>query len=216
MTTRSIVGAMLLLAGPAAAQQQVPEPKLSGTEELPTSSALCRGRADPERCGVKWLTEFLAYAYLGDSQASVSPGYRLGASLGATSAVGANSALGLSAFAMVHSGTSGGVQGRYRRFLEHGWVVDVGLGATLSGEMSAPMKTPSLVGDVTVMYRDWIGGSVRVETLRFEDLWVQRVYEESYSETVVLLGGRVGRGPGIALSLAAATALGIAVALCCQ
>jgi hypothetical protein len=113
---------------------------------------------------------------------------------------------------MVHEGLSVGVQGRYRRFLERGWVIDVGLGSPLAGEMNIPMKVPSLVGDVTVLHEDWFGASVRLETLRFEDFWHQGSQVDQYSEAVVLFGGKIGRWSGLVASVLGALAMGIAIA----
>jgi hypothetical protein len=200
MNARWITAALLLIASPVAGQEQE------------AALAICRGQSDPEWCGIRWHTEFAGYFQVGSSEEPAISGYRLGTILGATHSVGERSALGLSAYAMAHDGLSAGVQGRYRRFLEQGWVIDVGVGSPLGGEMNVPMTVPSFVGDVTVTCKDWLGASARIENLRFEDFWHQGQPVDRYSETAVYLGARIGRWPGLAASVLGALVLGLAVA----
>jgi hypothetical protein len=201
-----------LAVSPLLAQERDVMAVPSVRDDQEATPVICRGRDDPEWCGTRWLTEFFGYFQLGSAVEPAISGYRLGTNLGAARSVGERSALGLSAYAMAHDGLSVGVQARYRRFLERGWVIDIGLGSPIAGEMNVPMTVPSLVGDVTVLYKDWFGLSARLETIRFQDFWHQGRPVDHYSETVVLFGGKVGRGPGLLASVLGALALGIAIA----
>ena len=196
-------------------------PRLPAQDATRTDPAVpaCRGRTDGRNCGWRFLPEFAAF--LGPAGEGWRVGYRMGVGLGGTVPMGTRSAVGGSVWVLAHDDVSASVLGRYRHWSHRNVVWDVAVGTYLGGGMSAyPMEFPSLIGEVGVGFKDWIGLSARVERLTMSRTVQAGAFadptRERFTDTVFLIGAKVGRGLGLLGYGVAAVAVVAAAVTCCD
>ena len=190
-----------------------------GAGSAASEPRVCRGRTDGNTCGLRTLPEFAAFVG-GNTASEIKAGYRIGVGLGITTPLGARSAVGASLWALAHDGLSASLLARYRYWAPGGAVWDVGIGGYIAGDMNnIPMRFPSLIAEVGVAYRDWIGLTGRVERITFYH-WrlgenLEREVTGTFPDNVFLIGAKVGRGLGVLGYAAAAVFIVVAAATCC-
>lgn len=210
----SLILAALGLVACAAPRLSAQNP--SGTDAV---TSACRGRTDGRNCGWRFLPEFAAF--LGSGGGDWQVGYRMGIGLGGTVPMGSRSAVGGSVWVLAHDDVSASVLGRYRHWSHRNVVWDVAVGTYLGGGMNAyPMQVPSLIGEVGVSFKDWVGLTARVEHLTMSRTIQADEFadptRETFTDTVFLIGAKVGRGLGILGYGAAAVAVVAAAVTCCD
>jgi hypothetical protein len=171
-----------------------------------------RGRPAPE-CRGFVVTEFGIGARLNDSshraRAESVPAEYAVYDLGAMFNVDRNTALGATVSVKLTNETYLGVLGRYRRWLDDNWALDVSAGPFLAGDSNDgkyELQYPSAAGRVGLRFGDWWGITGGVEMARVKG----RDAEADWFADV-----RLGNFPGFAagvlfLVLAAAYSTGVA------
>lgn len=155
----AIAVALLL---PAAAMPQAP-----ASAPPDTAATGCRGRTDGRGCGLRLLADASGY-WRANDPGQLEARYAIAFATGLSHSAGARSEFGLAIQWEFREGVSTDLQGRFRRWLDHGIVFDAGAGAILSADHSN-IKSDGLgfVGEIGVAYRDWLGLRARLETVRY-------------------------------------------------
>lgn len=134
-----------------------------------------RGRPSPQ-CDQFWITQFAVGGRLnapGDStrDSSVASEYVL-YDIGPMFNRGSKTALGATVSIRLTNETYVGVYGRYRRWIDENWALDLSPGVLLIGSSNDDdydLVYPSVAGRVGLVYGDWIGASCGFEVARIRD-----------------------------------------------